>query len=150
MVAGGEELGFGVGEGFDDVGVEVGAGLGQDHLAGHVMGEGGFVNAAGSERVVHIGQGDDAAAEGNFFSDQFAGIAFAVESFMVRGGNVARPIFRNSTSGNSPSAASSVCAPMVVCVFMISNSRSLRRPACRWRKVRLLGWRRKPMNSGTR
>ncbi len=88
-VADGDESIFARQECGDDVGIEVCAGIGDDHRFGHVVREGGFIHPLRSESVIHIGERDDPAAQGNCVAGQVVGIAAAVEPLVMGGGDIA-------------------------------------------------------------
>ncbi len=57
------------------------------------MGHCGFVDASAGERVVHVGEGNDAGGDGDRFAAESIGVAGAVPAFVVvAGGDLGPPI----------------------------------------------------------
>jgi carbon storage regulator CsrA len=76
-------------EAFDHLRVEMFARRLHDNGPRNVMAVRIFVNTLGTERIVHVGHGQDAARERNFFPTQPVRVTAAVPTFVMRGGNFA-------------------------------------------------------------
>src|ERR1700690_1295529 len=67
----------------NDLGIKLAAGPGLDLLASFAEGSGGTIRAVGDDGIEGIGDGEDACAERNFVALETAGIAAAIEVFLV-------------------------------------------------------------------
>src|SRR5580692_7717177 len=67
----------------DHLGIKLAAGPGLNLLAGFAESSGGTIRAVGDDGIEGIGNGENARAEWNFIALETAGIAAAVEVFLV-------------------------------------------------------------------
>ena len=86
------------------------------------VGQGRFVDPAGAQGVVHVGDGHDAGGQRDGLAGQAVGIAPAVAALVVMARDVDGHLQETRAKPCRSATFCSVSDPMVVCVCMRTNS----------------------------